>query len=100
VVLPARTGAGRPKEFCSQRCRQWDWVARQRASELHLADGELLVARRQLDDLHDALYVLECAVVDTRRDLEHGLRPEEAMAALQWLLEAAAPLVERRIGSA
>jgi len=44
--------------------------------------------------------VLECAVVDTRRDLEHGLRPEEAMAALQWLLEAAAPLVERRIGSA
>jgi hypothetical protein len=99
VVLPVREGPGRPKEFCSQRCRQWDWVARQRASELDLADGELLVARQQLDDLHDALYVLECAVADTRRDLQDGMRPDEAMPALQWLLEAATPLVERRIGS-
>jgi Lon protease-like protein len=98
VVLPARAGPGRPKEFCSQRCRQWDWVSRQRAHELRLSDDELVVARQQLDDLHDAMYVLECAVADTRRDIAEGLTAKEALHALHWLLEAAEPLVQRRLG--
>ncbi len=59
--------------FCywhySQRCRQWDWVTRQRAHELELSDDELVIARTALDELHDQLYVLACAVEDTDADL-------------------------------
>ena len=70
---------GRPREFCSQRCRQWDWVARQRASELQLSEGELVIARAELDALHDDLYVLACAVDDAERDLgAAGARPTSA----------------------
>ncbi|MEZ5298717.1 MAG: hypothetical protein R2697_21280 [Ilumatobacteraceae bacterium] len=101
-ALPAATGRGRPKEFCSQRCRQWDWVSRQRAAELEISDGELVVARRELDELHDRLYVLACAVDDTERDLSDvGLSPSarELREMLDWLLEAARPLRERRISA-
>src|SRR5262249_53568160 len=67
-VLPAQT-IGRPRQFCSQACRQWDWVGRQRAQELQLSDNELIVAKAELDGLHDQLYVLACAVNDAERDL-------------------------------
>ena len=46
-----------------------DYQARRRAKELHLGDDELIVARRELDDLRDAVYVLACAVEDVDRDL-------------------------------
>jgi hypothetical protein len=100
-VLPVTTGRGRPREFCSQRCRQWDWVARQRARELELADGELVVARTELDELHDDLYVLACAVDDARRDLaaagDRATR-QELREIIDWLLEAARPLRDRSLG--
>ena len=99
-VLPARVGRGRPREFCSQRCRQWDWVARQRARELALSDEELVVARTTLDELHDELYVLACAVDDAERDLEAlGAKPAPAdlRQILDWLLDAARPLRDREI---
>lgn len=66
--LAEHAGPGRPRQFCSQACRQWDWVSRQRGRELALSDEELIVARSELDALHDDLYVLERAVADTRRD--------------------------------
>lgn len=97
IVVAGRQGPGRPREFCSQRCRQWDWVSRQRARELALSEGELVMARSELDALYDDLYVLQCAVVDTRRDLEHELSAAEALDALRWLLEAAEPLAGRRL---
>jgi hypothetical protein len=93
--IGARTGRGRPREFCSQRCRQWDWVARQRARELQLADGELVVARAELDALKDAVYVLACAVEDTDRDLAAAgprATAAELREMLDWLLAAARPL--------
>ena len=99
-MLPARGGRGRPREFCSQRCRQWDWVARQRARELALSDEELVVARTTLDELHDELYVLACAVDDAERDLEAlGDKPvpAELRQILDWLLDAARPLRDREI---
>ena len=102
-VLPVQRGRGRPRQFCSQRCRQWDWVSRQRAAELELSEGELIVARDELHGLFDDLYVLSCAVADTRRDLADGLaadgNSQEIFSALQWLLEAAEPLAERRLGT-
>jgi len=101
-ALPPRTGPGRPRRFCSQRCRQWDWVARQRARELQLSENELVVARSELDALHDELYVLACAVDDVERDLgATGRRTATQLAdAVQWLLDAARPLRDREIGPA
>lgn len=100
-VLPVRTGRGRPRIFCSPRCRQWDWVARQRARELDLGEGELVMARAALDDLHDGLYVLACAVEDTEADLaaldEPANDPAELRRMLEWLLEAARPLRNHEI---
>jgi len=101
-VLPERTGRGRPKEFCSQRCRQWDWVRRQRARELELSEGELVIARDELDRLHDDLYVLACAVEDTERDVEAwGAKPSstELRRTLDWLLSAARPLRDRELSA-
>lgn len=101
-VLPDRTGPGRPRQFCSQRCRQWDWVARQRARELELSENELVVAREELDRLHDDLYVLACAVEDTEKDLEQlGASPKSAelRRMLDWLLDAARPLRDRELSA-
>jgi hypothetical protein len=101
-VLGEGSGRGRPREFCSQRCRQWDWVARQRANELELSDGELVIARAQLDELHDDLYVLACAVEDAERDLD-ALGPKasasEVREVVEWLLSAARPLRDREIAA-
>jgi hypothetical protein len=101
-ALPERTGPGRPKQFCSQRCRQWDWVSRQRAAELEISEGELVVARSELDALHDDLYVLACAIDDTERDLAAaGTQPsaKELREMLDWLLDAAKPLRERQVAA-
>lgn len=101
-VLPERSGRGRPKVFCSQRCRQWDWVSRQRARELELSEGELVIARTELDALHDDLYVLACAVDDTLRDLEaapKGQSARELREMLDWLLAAAQPLRNREFSA-
>lgn len=73
-------------------------MARQRARELALSEGELVTARSELDALHDDLYVLQCAVADTERDLAEPMTLAEALTALRWLLEAATPLASRRIG--
>ncbi len=55
--LPVQTGSGRPRRFCTQACKQWDWVARQRASELALSEDELVVTRSELDALRDQIFV-------------------------------------------
>ena len=75
-------------------------MARQRARDLELADGELVMARAELDALHDDLYVLACAVDDARRDLDAaGTRPtvRELREIVDWLLDAAAPLRDREL---
>src|ERR1043165_6570333 len=90
-VLPKQR-MGRPRVFCSQACRQWDWVGRQRARELQLDEHELIVTKAELDQLHDELYVLACAVDDVERDLAAaGAQPtvKEGAAMLTWLVEAA-----------
>jgi len=96
-VLPQR-GRGRPRRFCSQACRQWHWVGKQRAAELHLSEHELIVAKEELDSLHDELYVLACAVDDVERDLASGAPTrDDLQRMLEWLLEAARPLRDREL---
>jgi len=94
--LPATSGAGRRREFCSQGCRQWDWVSRQRASELALSEDELVITRTERDKLRDQIFVLRCAVQDVEQDLDPSIDPttRDFKAALSWLLDAARPLVQ------
>lgn len=95
---PARTG--RPRAYCRAVCRQRDFESRQRALDAGLAETELVVARQALDDLHDRLYVLEAAVDDVRRDLAGTPTAQDYADAVRWLLQAAEPLLEHRLGDA
>lgn len=91
--LPVRSGPGRPAEFCSQRCRQWDWVSRQRAADLELSENELVMARDELDELKDQIYVLHCAVMDAKADLAKGRHSAQSLRdILDWVMEAAEPV--------
>jgi hypothetical protein len=97
VVTPL-TGPGRPRVFCSQACRQWDWVSRQRARELQISENELVVTRRELERLYDDLYVLTCAIEDTERELGAGRHTVASLReAVNWLLDAARPLKNRTV---
>lgn len=92
-VLVVNSGPGRPKEFCSQRCRQWDWVSRQRATELALSENELVMTRDELDKLKDQIYVLHCALQDVRTDLASPRQTKETLQEmLGWLMDAAEPI--------
>ncbi len=73
-------------------------MARSRAKDVGLAEHELIVAREQLDELYDRLYVLECAIEDVERDLTVSATRAELREAVGWLLEAARPLTELRLG--
>lgn len=70
------------------------YQARRRSRELRLGEDELILARRQLDELRDGLYVLRCAIEDVERDLAVSRPPtrQELREALDWLLDAARPL--------
>ena len=77
-------------------------MSRQRARELELSEGELVIARAELDALHDELYVLACAVDDVRADLGGGggrVTAAELREMLEWLLTAAEPLRNREISA-
>jgi hypothetical protein len=86
-------GPGRPRQFCTQACRQKDYIARLRAQEAGLSEAELIITREELDALHDKLYVLEAAIEDVERDLTGSPTKQEYVEALEWLLDAAKPLV-------
>lgn len=59
------------------------------------------MARAEVDELHDRLYVLEAAVEDVTGDLAAADPPaaDDYREALDWILAAARPLVTFRIGS-
>jgi hypothetical protein len=92
--LPKPAATGRPRQYCRQACRQRDYEARQRSSEAGLSEAELIVTRQELDELHDLLYVLECAVDDVDRDLQGSPTKQDLTEAVAWLLQAAKPLVK------
>jgi hypothetical protein len=63
-----------------------------------LSEQELIVARTELEDLYDRLYVLECAIEDVERDLTGSATRAEYREAVDWLIDAARPLVDLRLG--
>jgi hypothetical protein len=68
---------------------------------LELSENELIVARDELDKLHDDLYVLACAVEDAERDLAAGAKQTAGSLreTLDWLMEAARPLRDRELSA-
>lgn len=88
-----RRPTGRPRLYCRRSCRQRAFEQRQRLADLGLSESELVVARRDLDALRDAIFVLEAAVADVDADLAASRSPADVEAALEWLLAAARPLV-------
>jgi len=95
--LPRPASTGRPRRYCRQACRQRYYEARLRATEAGLSEAELVVARHELDELYDLLYVLECAVEDVDRDLAKSRSRQDLADAVDWLLQAARPLAGRRL---
>jgi hypothetical protein len=91
--LEVQPGPGRPRIFCKASCRQADYVARQRRAEVGLNESELIITRQALEELRDKLYALEAAVEDVERDLAVAETNQDLRDALQWLLEAARPLL-------
>jgi hypothetical protein len=61
-----------------------------------LSEAELVVTREELDALHDHLYVLEAAVDDVERDLRVSATKQDYVEAIDWLLEACRPLIDRQ----
>jgi len=95
--IDAGTGPGRRREFCKDSCKQMDYQARRRSAELGLSESELVIAREELEQLRDAIFVLEAAVEDVDRDVaDAGDDPGEVRRALDWLLEAARALLAVR----
>ena len=71
-------------------------MARQRANELQLSETELVITRDQLNTLREQVCVLKCAVADVEADLDSAADPttRDYKSALNWLLNAAKPLVD------
>lgn len=59
-----------------------------------------MVARAELDALHDRLYELEAAIEDVERDLAAAGDPDvrDYREALDWILRVARPLTSLRFG--
>jgi hypothetical protein len=88
-----RPGPGRPSRYCRRSCRQREYEARRRAAERGLDEGEIVVARSRIDELQDRLWVLSCAIDDVDGDLARAQDLDAYKAALEWLLDAARPVV-------
>jgi hypothetical protein len=59
-----------------------------------LSEHELVLTRQAMDELRDRLYVLECAVEDVERDLTGSPTKADYRDALDWLLDAARPVID------
>ncbi len=55
-----------------------------------------MVARKEIEELFDQLYVLEAAIDDVDRDLAGTPTKTDYADAVAWLLQAARPLVALR----
>lgn len=75
-------------------------MSRQRAAELALSETELVVARAELDNLKDLIFVLQCAVSDVKSDLASSRHTQASLRELaEWLLEAAEPVTTASFGN-
>lgn len=67
---------------------------------MQLTEQQLVLARTQVDELHDAVYVLACAVEDAEKDLEAAgpkATAGELREILNWLIENSRPLTNVKL---
>lgn len=53
-----------------------------------------MLTRQTIDELRDRIYVLGCAVEDVVRDAAGSPTKAELREAIDWLVEAARPVIE------
>lgn len=101
--LPDRARTGRPRTYCRQGCRQQAHLARKFASAHGLGDDDVIIGRRQLEELQGALYCLQAAIEDVDADVADDPSAREVRSALDWLLDNARPVaalwIEPKAGS-
>ncbi len=85
-------GRGRPRVYCRASCRQQAHLARRLAAAHGLGPDDVIVRRRNLEELQGHLYCLQAAVEDVDRDLAASATAREVREALDWLLVNARPL--------
>lgn len=66
-------------------------MARRFAAAHGLGDDDVIVDRRRLEELQDALYLLQAAIEDVDGDLAGTPTAAEVRTALGWLLDNARP---------
>jgi hypothetical protein len=69
------------------------YESRRRSAELGLGEDELVMTRRQLDDLTDGLYVLAESIADARRQAPQVDTFDEVRELLDLVIEAAEPVL-------
>ena len=72
-------------------------MARKFAAAHGLGDDDVIVDRRKLEELQDAVYLLQAAIEDVDGDLQGKPTAAEVRTALDWLLANARPLADLRI---
>lgn len=88
---------GRPQLYCRRSHRQRAYEARQLARRHGLGKDDVLMSRKTVADLQDALYVLESALEDVDSDLAEANDTDRHTAALWHLYGATAGLRAMRL---
>ncbi len=71
-MFKAPGGPGRPQRYCRKSHRQRAYEARREAKRRDLGPDEVIISRRNWEQLRDALYRLEAAGEDIAIDLGAG----------------------------
>lgn len=79
-------GAGRPRRWCKASCRQQAHVARKLADAAGLTEDQVVVSRRDYDELQERLAALRAAVADVERIPPLDDDAVELRRALDWVL--------------
>jgi len=93
--LPKQGGPGRRRVYCKQGCRQQAHMARKLAASHGLGPDDLIISRRDLEELQGHLYGLQAALEDVDADLEQAQRSGvefDYRDAYEWLYAGARPL--------
>ncbi len=83
------TGAGRPRRYCRQGCRQAAHIARKLGRAAGLAPDQLIVGRAEYEALLERVTSLRAAVADLERVRPADDDPADLRQSLDWLLSFA-----------
>lgn len=82
-------GAGRPRRYCKQGCRQQAHIARKLAGAAGLAPDQVVVGRQEYEQLMERVTSLRAAVADLERVAPAADDVDDLRRSLDWLLSYA-----------